>query len=597
MMQHGERIARVDAGARALRRTGLAGGARARGRRIEKEPLMIRGRRPRQLGGMLFDKARVDPVGGELRMAQQVLQEAEIGRHALDPELAQRAIGLAHQRGEVGGGGIRDQLGQQRIETRAGGVAGVAERIDAQPRARRHLEGAERAARGLGRAVGAHRFEIDAELHREAARLGDIGLQQAQIGQRASAGQLNLGLDQIHPGDLFGDGMLDLQARVGLDKGKGRVAASVVGVDQEFKGAEIVVADLFGQAHGGRRQPIAQPRMESRTRRDLDQLLVAPLNRAFALPQMADAARAVAEHLDFEMAGAGDQLLDVDLGVAKGRARLGTASRVRLFKLVGAGDRAHPAAPAADHRFDHHRAAVADRLEKRPRLLERGRPRRAGQHGHAGAFGQGACLHLVAEQFEHFRTRADKGQAGLRAAPREVGVLAQKAVPRMDRVASRGPRGGDNLVAVEIGGGARATQGHGGVGLARVQRVGIVGGKYGDRAEAHLGGGAHHANRDLAAVGNQELRRHRRGHRGRRIHRGRGRHGRCWHSALAARRLSKKSRIENIECFFCPIRRLKQGGWPVRASGRAARRPVACAPKLPCGRICVRYPRSSTAVR
>ena len=45
--------------------------------------------------------------------------------------------------------------------------------------------------------------------------------------------------------------------------------------------------------------------------------LIAPLDGAFALPQMADAAGTVARHLDLEMARPWHQALDVHLRIAK----------------------------------------------------------------------------------------------------------------------------------------------------------------------------------------------------------------------------------------------------------------------------------------
>ena len=85
-------------------------------------------------------------------------------------------------------------------------------------------------------------------------------------------------------------------------KANARIAAGGFAVDQELEGAEAVVV------RGGRQLPAASTMRarkriaQRRARRDLDQLLVAALDRAFALPQMADRAVAVADDLHLDMA-------------------------------------------------------------------------------------------------------------------------------------------------------------------------------------------------------------------------------------------------------------------------------------------------------
>ena len=67
--------------------------------------------------------------------------------------------------------------------------------------------------------------------------------------------------------------------------------------------------------------------VEQRARRFLDDLLVAALDRAFALAQMDDMAVLVAQHLDLDVARIGDEFLDEDAVVAEGD--LGLRARAR----------------------------------------------------------------------------------------------------------------------------------------------------------------------------------------------------------------------------------------------------------------------------
>ena len=93
--------------------------------------------------------------------------------------------------------------------------------------------------------------------------------------------------------------MLDLQPRIHLQE-----VEVLLGIDDELDRAGGLIADRVGQrdglaAHGG-----ARALVEERARRLLDDLLMAALDRAFALAQMDDVAVAVAEHLDLDVARA-----------------------------------------------------------------------------------------------------------------------------------------------------------------------------------------------------------------------------------------------------------------------------------------------------
>ena len=70
-------------------------------------------------------------------------------------------------------------------------------------------------------------------------------------------------------------------------------------------------------------------------RRDLDDLLVAALHRAVALPEVDEVAVRVAEDLHFDVLGAGDVAFDEDFG----RAERGAGFALRFFELAAAARR------------------------------------------------------------------------------------------------------------------------------------------------------------------------------------------------------------------------------------------------------------------
>ena len=98
---------------------------------------------------------------------------------------------------------------------------------------------------------------------------------------------------------------------------------AAVGAEQELEGAGVLVADRPARTLGRRLHLLARLGVERRRRRLLDQLLVAPLDRALALAEREHAAVLVAEHLDLDVAGRHERLLEVERAVAERRLRLG----------------------------------------------------------------------------------------------------------------------------------------------------------------------------------------------------------------------------------------------------------------------------------
>ena len=110
--------------------------------------------------------------------------------------------------------------------------------------------------------------------------------------------------------------MLDLHARVHLDEEEGAV------LDQELEGANAPVADLAARLRATRADGGHEVGRETRRRRLLQHLLVPALQRAVAAAEPERAALPVGENLDLDMARPAEELLDVDLGIAEGAARL-----------------------------------------------------------------------------------------------------------------------------------------------------------------------------------------------------------------------------------------------------------------------------------
>src|SRR5205807_222309 len=118
--------------------------------------------------------------------------------------------------------------------------------------------------------------------------------------------------------------------------------------------AGAAIGDRFGERDRRSADRLAPLAVEDGGRRLLPNLLPPPLQRAFALVAM-DEVAAVPEDLDLDVAGALDQLLDVEAAVAEGGFGLRACLRhqaLELGKVVGDAD---AAAAAAGRRLDQDR--------------------------------------------------------------------------------------------------------------------------------------------------------------------------------------------------------------------------------------------------
>ena len=285
-------------------------------------------------------------------------------------------------------------------------------------------------------------------------------------------------------------------------------AGSPVGgfaVDQEFERAEIVVMRGGRQLPGGVDDARTQAIAQRGARRHLDELLVAPLDRAFTLPQMADRAMTVADDLHFDMARLADQALDIDAVVSEGGLRLGLAARIGFLQLRGLLDEPHAAPAAAGHGLDHDRATGAERGEECFCLIQRGRAGGPLDHGHAAAFGELLGCDLVAEQIERLGRRSDENDPLLRATPRQQRIFAEKAIAGMQRVAFGRLGGGNDRLDIEVGTRTPPRNFEALVGGADMQRQRVVRRMDRDGDKAGFAGGTADANGDLATVGDQEF--------------------------------------------------------------------------------------------
>src|SRR5271166_913478 len=144
--------------------------------------------------------------------------------------------------------------------------------------------------------------------------------------------------------------MLDLKAGIHLEE----VEAAVLTGD-EFDRAGGIVVDGLGEGDGLLAHLAPRRVIEERRGRFFDHLLVAALDRTFALAEMDDMAVLVAQHLDLDVSWVDDEFLYEHPVVAERALRFRARAGEALGHLLPAVSDAHALAAAAGGSLDHHR--------------------------------------------------------------------------------------------------------------------------------------------------------------------------------------------------------------------------------------------------
>ncbi len=273
---------------------------------------------------------------------------------------------------------------------------------------------------------------------------------------------------------------------------------------QELDGTGIFVANGLRRLDREIADVGALFRGQLRAGRDLDQLLVAALDRAVALEQVHGVAEAVGENLRFDVLRIDDALLEEDFRAAEGLGGFGDHSRISRFQLFAVVATTDTATTTTGCCLEHDR--VADALcfaqglgQIRQIAFGTGGDRYAGGDHAAAGFG------LVAHAGNDFSRRANELDAALGADLRQFGVLGQKTVARVQCVTAGFYRQVNQLARVQITGQRVAADVVGLVGTFDVQGIAVGIGIDRNRGDAHLRASADDANGNLAPVGNQNF--------------------------------------------------------------------------------------------
>ncbi|KJL42383.1 hypothetical protein RR49_00277 [Microbacterium ginsengisoli] len=307
-------------------------------------------------------------------------------------------------------------------------------------------------------------------------------------------------LDEVDAGDGLGDRVLDLQPRVHLDEEEVRRAVSR---HEELHGPGTPVVDGCRGRDGGGTETRAQRRVDGGRRGLLDDLLVAPLQRALPLPQMDDRPVGVGEHLHLDVARSGHQPLEQERVVTEGGPGHAPGGLERCGEGRGIRHDLHALAAAARGGLHEQREPDVGRARGDLVVAERRRTE-AGNDRHAVRGDVIARTDLVGHDLERALARPDEDDAGGRARRTERGTLGQEPVAGVHGLRARDLRGRDQRVDAQVAArGGGLADAHRLVGLAHVRRAGVRVAVDGDRPDAEAPQRADHPAGDLAAVRDQ----------------------------------------------------------------------------------------------
>ena len=296
--------------------------------------------------------------------------------------------------------------------------------------------------------------------------------------------------------------MLDLDPRIDLDE----IELVVFGIEQEFDGPRILIADRLADLDRRLTDLIANLRVEERSRCDLDHFLMPPLDRTVSLEQMDQVAMLVAEQLHFDVTRLRNEFLDEDVGGAERGHRLALSRLEQTGEILGLEHHAHAASAATVGRFENDR--ITERLRQLLPVGDIGnRFRAASQDRHSRRPSQLACGDLVAKLLQNLDRRPDELNPRRIARRRKQRVFGEESVTGMDRIDTRLFRDADDRGDVEVRLDRLAPLADliRLIRLEAVQRVAVFMRVDGDRADAKFVSGSENSDGDFTTIGNEQL--------------------------------------------------------------------------------------------
>ena len=252
------------------------------------------------------------------RLVHDPSVQGEVRGDTLDPHLGQRHLQPCNRL--VPGPSMDNKLGDHRVVVGRYGRSRGDVTVDSDAWAAWDVEPRDLPWR---RCEGVGIFGIDPALE-SVTMAADIGLGK---GESFAARNPNAFGHDIDPGGHLGDWMLDLHPRIHLDE------EELLLLDQELEGADTLIADPPAGLDAALSDPGDEVDRQARSRRFLQDLLMAALERAIPAAEPECRAIGVRQHLDLDVARMLQEFFGIDLGIAEGAARFLADERKSISKL------------------------------------------------------------------------------------------------------------------------------------------------------------------------------------------------------------------------------------------------------------------------
>ena len=301
----------------------------------------------------LVDELRVALAGDEGRVREDVRHKGDVRLDAAHVLFVDGAGGLAADGGE-GAVPARDLDEQGVIVRRDDRARADVAAVETHAEAAAGAVGLDLAVVGrevVGRVLGGHAALDGVAVDLEVVLVAETDL---RVADRLPLGDEDLRTHEVDIRDHLCDGVLDLNAGVHLDE-----VVVAVAVDEELHRAGVDIADGLGV------QLLADALGHAPRGRKLHDLLVAALQRAVALAEVAHVAVLVGKDLHLDVLGLHEIFLDEDVVIAEGLACLALDELERGDNVLGQFAQAHTAAAAAGRRLEDDGEAEADGLFQR----------------------------------------------------------------------------------------------------------------------------------------------------------------------------------------------------------------------------------------
>ena len=325
---------------------------------------------------------------------------------------------------------------------------------------------------------------------------GNVVLGKIQGDARRNA---DLPLHQIESGEHFRDAVFHLQSDIHLHE------PEISGlIQQEFQRSCPNIADFPDGIHRPCDDCLPLVRRHSRRGGLLDELLVAPLQRAVPLPQAHHISLLVCQNLQFHVPGGIDVFFQIQRAVSEGTDGLGGSLMPGILQFLF---RAHPAdAPTAATGAGLQHYGVTNGFGSFFRFFQSRQRPGSGNHRQIGGLDQAFQRCLVAEPLHIRRVRTDEHQSVFPAGTGKMGIFREKTIARMDGLSAGQQGGADDLALVQVAfRGFRTADAVAFIRQRHVQGILVRLGIDCHRGDAHFLAGPDDPHGDLAPVGNENF--------------------------------------------------------------------------------------------